>query len=636
MSAVQLPWAADPISSVLRRFNGLLYLAIFALMAFFWPLIRAESAGTKLYVLLSTASYAALYLLPVVMLNSLAGRLLPVRSLGSPGQHWRMWLRYGLATAGGSLVLLAIYADYRLYLLYQYHVNGFVLNLLATPGGLAALGATAATERTAFLQAALFIAGTGAVIALLHSWKAIHTRPGRRITAFLVTMLLLLGGRELANAYSRYTGLEDYLEASDAIPFHLRSSATSVFKRLGIKHTAMQSLRVANGDADYPSSRLAATPRTPPANVIMLVAESFRWDLLTPEITPNLWQLGAQGMRFENHYSGGNRTRMGLFSMFYGIYAPYWYTFERQRVAPALMNFMREHEYQLAAHTSQSFNYPELRHTVFAGVPETQLREITTGEPWRRDIQNIDELIGKLDARDVRRPFFNFMFFESSHASYSFPEERPLRSNYLREMDYMRLDLENNIDGIHARYINAAHHIDQQVGRLLAALKARGLMDSTIVLFTGDHGEEFMEKGHWGHGHGTTFPEEQIRVPLVLWAPGQGHPAGEVIRHRTSHLQISPTLLQMLGVTAPARSYSSADPLFTPMSSFVLGEYAYMAVVDDKYKITFPFTGSDFFRYRVTDANDMPVDRDVSVTVLARYQPLLDQVARESSRFIKR
>ena len=87
---------------------------------------------------------------------------------------------------------------------------------------------------------------------------------------------------------------------------------------------------------------------------------------------------------------------MGLFSLFYGLYAPYWYSFESQRVAPAFMNFLRERNYQIAAHTSQSFNYPELRNTVFSGVPEENLREIMTGEPWQRDVQNIDELIGEV------------------------------------------------------------------------------------------------------------------------------------------------------------------------------------------------------------------------------------------------
>ena len=623
----------DLIQPVIRRFHAALYCAIFAMLMMFWPLVDFNNMSARAFALAATASYSALYLLPVIVINWLLERL---RVSDTREHAWRMWLRYAVAMLAGSAVLLAIYADYRLYQLYQYHFNGFVWNLLTTPGGIAALGATSATERTVALQVALLVAAVGISIGALHVASRGRYHPKRGMAMFMTGMMFLLVGEEFTYAYSTYTAQEALLESVDVIPFHIRSSGSKVMKALGVEHTAMKELRLAGGTVDYPGGNLPARTSGQMPNVVMLVAESFRWDLLTPEITPNLWRLSQRGLRFENHYSGGNRTRMGLFSMFYGVYAPYWYSFERQRVAPALMNFVREHDYQLAAHTSQSFNYPELRNTVFSGVPEENLREIMTGEPWRRDIQNIDELIGKLDTRDTRRPFYDFMFFESTHASYYFPEDEALRRDYVRDLDYIKMDLASNIDGIHARYINAAHHIDKQVGRLLENLESRGLMDKTVIMFTGDHGEEFMEKGRWGHGHGNTFPEEQIRVPLVLWLPGQAARQGRVIQHRTSHLQIAPTLLEFLGVTAPSRSYSSADPLFTPMKNFVLGEYDFMAVMDGEHKITFPFTGADFFRYRVSDANDHPVERAESLRVIKEKQAMLDAAIEESARFLKR
>jgi hypothetical protein len=297
------------------------------------------------------------------------------------------------------------------------------------------------------------------------------------------------------------------------------------------------------------------------------------------------------------------------------------------------MDFLRQQDYQITAHTSQSFNYPELRNTVFAGVPESNLQELQTGEPWRRDTQNVSDLIGKIDSRDAKRPFFGFMFFESTHAPYDFPEDQELvRRDYLKEMNYVKMDLADNIDGIHARYINAAHHIDREFGRLLAHLEAEKMLDSTVILFTGDHGEEFMEKGRWGHGHGSTFPEEQIRVPLVLWVPGQ---AAQVVAHRTSHLQIAPTLLGHLGVTTPARSYSSADTLALEMPYHVVGEYDYMGIVDGQNKITFPYTGSTYFRYGTFAANDHPLTRDAGRQLVAAQQARLAEVVAESGRFLE-
>lgn len=612
---------------VLQRYFVLLYLALFVMIALFWPLVSIDGGPAWVFAVLASAAYAGLYLLPVVVISALAALLLP--------KDWapRHTLVATLAFVGGSLALLAVYADYRLYLLYQYHFNGFVWNLLTTPGGVSALGATADTERTIALQVAMFVAGNALVLRLLHRFRAHGPVFRRRAVAFaMVAMFGLLTVEEVVYAYSVHTGQEAFLEAADVVPFHLRSGAKNLLTRLGVERRALKELRLAGGTVDYPGGTLTTGQVKQDMNVIVLVAESFRWDLLDPEITPNLWKFSQRATRYENHYSGGNRTRMGLFSMFYGIYAPYWYSFEQQRVAPALMNYMRDHDYQLALHTSQSFNYPELRHTLFAGVPEANMQELQTGEPWQRDVQNIDDLKVKLDQRARDKPFFGFMFFESTHAPYTFPEETALRSDYLRELNYVKLNLRDNIAGIHARYINAAHHVDSQVGRLIDHLESTGMLDKTVVLFSGDHGEEFMEKGHWGHGHSNTFPEEQVRVPLVLWLPGQ---APAVVTHRTSHLQIAPTLLTYLGVTQPARSYSSADTLDQTMPYFVFGEYDHMGIFDGAHKITFPYTGSDFFRYSVFDAADQPLPRMEREAVLAGATGLIDEVTRESRRFVR-
>ncbi|PKO87263.1 MAG: hypothetical protein CVU18_11380 [Betaproteobacteria bacterium HGW-Betaproteobacteria-12] len=614
----------------LRNYFAVTYLAICLAIGLFWPLVTVDSPAAALFLVAATATYAALYLLPVIVLSVLLVRGLAWLQV-SPG--WSRAATYLLAFLGSSAVLLAIYADYRLFALYQYHFNGFVWNLLTTPGGVAALGATAATERSIALQVALLLLASGSALWLTHRLASLgRSYSGRAAALFMIGLVLLFTVEELAYAHSTYTGHEEVLAAADAIPFRLDTGAKKLFKSLGMERTATSRLRLAGGAVDYPQGRLA-TGTVKKMNVIMLVGESFRWDLLSPEVTPNLWRFSQRGMRYTQHYSGGNRTRMGLFSMFYGLYAPYWYSFQRQRVAPALMNFMRQQNYQIAAHTSQSFNYPELRDTVFAGVPESELQELQQGEPWRRDTQNVSDLIGKIDRRDTQRPFFGFMFFESTHAPYDFPADQELvRRDYLKEMNYVKLDLADNIDGIHARYINAAHHIDREFGRLLAHLEAEKLLDSTVILFTGDHGEEFMEKGHWGHGHGSTFPEEQIRVPLVLWLPGQ---APQVVAHRTSHLQIAPSLLAYLGVSAPARSYSSAEPLAVEMPYHVVGEYDHMGIVDAGNKITFPYTGSTYFRYGTFDAADHPLTRDAGRQLVAAQQARLAEVVAESGRFLQ-
>jgi arylsulfatase A-like enzyme len=92
-------------------------------------------------------------------------------------------------------------------------------------------------------------------------------------------------------------------------------------------------------------------------------------------------------------------------------------------------------------------------------------------------------------------------------------------------------------------------YTDAQIGRLMARLEEAGLAASTIVVVTGDHGEEFGEHGRAQHG--TQLYDETIRVPLLLRAPGL-LPAGTRCQGPAALIDLMPTLLELVGVEAPA------------------------------------------------------------------------------------
>jgi arylsulfatase A-like enzyme len=66
---------------------------------------------------------------------------------------------------------------------------------------------------------------------------------------------------------------------------------------------------------------------------------------------------------------------------------------------------------------------------------------------------------------------------------------------------------------------------DREIGRLFDEMKAMGLWESSLVVITSDHGEAFLEHGHWQHSQ--TLYDELTRVPLVVKWPGQAEPARE-------------------------------------------------------------------------------------------------------------
>ncbi len=92
---------------------------------------------------------------------------------------------------------------------------------------------------------------------------------------------------------------------------------------------------------------------------------------------------------------------------------------------------------------------------------------------------------------------------------------------------------------------------DAQVGRVLDALAARGLLDNTIVIITADHGEILYEHEHY-FGHDIGLYDECIMIPLIMRVPGQGLP-GARISPLVQSLDIMPTLLEVLGMEVPDR-----------------------------------------------------------------------------------
>jgi len=98
-------------------------------------------------------------------------------------------------------------------------------------------------------------------------------------------------------------------------------------------------------------------------------------------------------------------------------------------------------------------------------------------------------------------------------------------------------------------YDGGIRHADAHlVGPLLRQLERLELLDSTIVVFVSDHGEEFMEHGFIRHNQ---LYDEIVRVPLLVYLPPRatgGVPVTGVRDARVSLLDLTPTLLELLGV----------------------------------------------------------------------------------------
>lgn len=605
----------------LRRFMLFNYLLLFPLILF----IAGDSAHGKavLFLLVVAASYALLYLLPVWAIARLllwVPRMAPVAM--------------AVACVLMAALVFLLYLDGVIHDLYGFHLNGFVWNLVTTPGGIESMGGTAGTRVTVALIAVglvllqVFLMWL-ARLTLRRGWLEL---PGAR-WAFVPLLLLMLVDRT-AYGVSHFTAYRPVLAAAQAVPFYIPTTFRGLARKLGLspgRATSVAHLQAhQDGRLVYPAAPLHLADKAPQYNILWLTCESLRWDMLTPEIMPNLWAFSQRGRRFTNHVSGGNGTRMGIFSMFYGLPGSYWFSVLDERQPPLLVQLLQQRDYRFGLFSGAKFTYPEFDKTVWASVPANVLQEDMQGEGWQRDERNVSRMLDFIgDGRGA--PFMGFLFFESAHAHYYFPPDDVIRDDYLVDFNYATVDVDAEIGLIFNRYVNAAHHIDRQMGRLFDALEARGLLENTVIVVTSDHGEEFLEKGRWGHN--SAFHDEQIRTPMVLVAPGV---APAVVEAPTSHLDIVPTLMPMLGVTNPVSDYASGVSLLSPDASRyrLVASWDALGYIGPDYKVALPLQPGGVFEMGVVDRLDQPVaDPDA---VMALLQPALASVLDDMAAFYRR
>ncbi|MEE3258103.1 MAG: sulfatase-like hydrolase/transferase [Candidatus Latescibacterota bacterium] len=143
-----------------------------------------------------------------------------------------------------------------------------------------------------------------------------------------------------------------------------------------------------------------------------------------------------------------------------------------------------------------------------------------------------------------------------------------------------RVDGAASIDLGRAKEVLAAYFamidlIEDNVWRMLSALEESGQRENTLVIFTSDHGE--LAGDHQLVGKGCRCYECLVRVPLICSWPGQIS-AGAVSDALVELVDIAPTLLELVGVTAPAKMQGrSLWPLLTGVATghrdFVRSEY---------------------------------------------------------------
>ena len=612
----------------------LLELCMTGWFAWFGPDVKTVHGF--FFLTCSAIAYSVFYMLPALIL------LLP--SLWCKSALVAMaWVCLSAFAGGTTLVITVI--DAGILYRYGYHINGLVINLLCTRGGFRSMGLDSATLAPAFALVAIIYAVCFAIGYACFHWKKMDVVCGKICRPAVMATLggiwaVAFGYSLLCTGHADFFADTEILAQQDALPYIVTVRMRKFLRRLGFKEPDRKKIP-AFADANsekaslkYPRQDIVRNPNRKKYNIIWLVAESLRADFLKEDIMPRTWKYAQTAARFDNHYSGGHGTRPAMFSMFYGLYGLNWDVFMNQRRGPVFIDWLLEDNYQFLCQTSADFTYPEFDKTIFAALHQDVLVEVEAKTPWQKDEKLIDDLISFVKNRDKSRPFFTFGFFESTHAPYTFPESAVIREDYMKKINYATVS-EKDAQQLYNRDCNAAHYLDTLFAKVTAMLDDDPeLRDNTIVVFTGDHGEEFFEKGRLGHN--STFSEEQIRIPLILKLPGK---TPSVCEKMTHHTDIVPTLAPYLGVETPAADYCLGHDLMDDYNRqfFLVCGWKIAVLINHDYKFMLPMSMRSAFKSNsLQHRDDSPCTEEEDDSFISRFASQLAEVQEELYRFIDR
>lgn len=369
-----------------------------------------------------------------------------------------------------------------------------------------------------------------------------------------------------------------------------------------------------NKKLNYPLHPLIYHPIKKPINIVFILIDSWRFDMLNTVNTPNIYRFAQQSWQFQQHFSGGNGTQPGIFSLFYSLPATYWAATINQHKSPVFMSKLLAANYRMGIFASAVLLAPPFNQNVFVGVKN--LKTSTLGySPYDRDKQITKEF--KQFITHSPTPFFSFLFYDAAHSFCIGNSPVHIFQPNLSVCDRLTYTKHTNPAPSFNRYKNALYYIDQLVGQDLALLKKRHLLENTLILISADHGNEFNDNhlGYWGHA--SNFTRYQTQVPFIIYWPGQ---KPMLVKHITTHYDVVPTLLrQVFGLQNPITDYSIGQSLLDqkPQPLLLMRSYTNLGLVNAKQIITIYPSG--YFQIQNLQAkilSDEPLPRKNLLTAL--------------------
>ena len=326
-------------------------------------------------------------------------------------------------------------------------------------------------------------------------------------------------------------------------------------------------------------------------NIIFYFSDQQRWDTVNEEVTPNLCRLAEEGVLFENNFTCQPVCGPARACLQTGLYATqcgcYWNGIPLPNDITPLAHYFNEAGYQtayigkwhLASDRLPGIGFhcedkpvPKEKQGEYQYWRAADVLEFTSHgydgfvfdgdgnklefKGYRADCIN-DYALEYLDKCDKDKPFFMFISqLEPHHQNdhHTYEGYKPTVDTYRNyplpdDLTFLKGDYKE----MYPDYISAINRLDYNVGRLVDKLKALGIYDDTIIVYTSDHGSHFKTRNP---EYKRSCHESATHTPLII--KGGGFEGGKKEERLSSLIDIPPTLLSMAGIPIPS-TYMGID-----------------------------------------------------------------------------
>jgi arylsulfatase A-like enzyme len=312
------------------------------------------------------------------------------------------------------------------------------------------------------------------------------------------------------------------------------------------------------------SGSALSAPRREARNLILVSIDTLRADRLScygnaRPTSPRLDALATSGVLFESASAASPWTKPSHATLLTGLYPG------RHGVTAMTSTFGADVTSIASWLASRGFRTESIvnlgllaTHGFERGFDHVAASELPNGQVAGSSIT--DSAIEWLRGQTPKKRFFLFLHYMDMHSDY---EAEPVyRAEFVAPYDGRLRGTTQELYRIASRalhpsdadlrhlvdlYDASLRQTDAHLGRLFDFLRESGLLDTTLLVVTSDHGEEFLD--HGGVLHGQSQYQELVRVPLVLHGPGVA--AGRRFAEPVSLVDVVPTALGILGIPAP-------------------------------------------------------------------------------------